>query len=76
MIFADLCDEGRYLLWLMPTIQIVFQSSMVTNITPPTCRIPDDCIDPRRYPLLTAREAMRQLVNDLLGRSVHVPGAL
>jgi hypothetical protein len=40
-----------------------------------SCRIPDDCIDPRRYPLLAAREAMRQLVDDLLGRSIRVPGA-
>lgn len=24
-----------------------------------TCRIPDDCIDLRRYPLLVARQAMR-----------------
>lgn len=40
------------------------------------CRIPDDCIDPRRYPLLVARETMRQLVDDLLGRSILVPGVL
>jgi hypothetical protein len=39
------------------------------------CRIPDDCIDPRRYPLLAARKAMRQLVDDLLGRSILAPGA-
>lgn len=39
-------------------------------------RIPDDCKDPRGYPLLTAREAMRQLVDDLLGRSILVTGAL
>jgi hypothetical protein len=41
----------------------------------PKCRIPDDCIDPRRYPLLAAREAMRQLVDDLLGRSILASGA-
>ena len=40
------------------------------------CRIPDDCIDPRRYPLLAAREAMRQLVDDLLGRSMLASGGL
>ena len=40
------------------------------------CRIPDDCIDPRRYPLLAAREAMRQLVDDLLGRSILASGVL
>lgn len=27
------------------------------------CRLPEDCIDPRKYPLLAAREAMRQLVD-------------
>lgn len=42
----------------------------------PSCRVPDDCIEPRRYPLLAAREAMRQLVDDLLGRSILAPGAL
>ena len=40
------------------------------------CRIPDDYIDARRYPLLAAREVMRQVVDDLLGRSTFAPGAL
>jgi len=31
----------------------------------PSCRIPDDCIDSKRYPLFIAREAMRALVYDL-----------
>jgi len=31
----------------------------------PICRIPDDCIDSKRYPLFIAREAMRALVYDL-----------
>jgi len=39
-------------------------------------RIPDDYIDARRYPLLAAREVMRQVVDDLLGRSTFAPGAL
>jgi hypothetical protein len=30
-----------------------------------SCRIPDDCIDSKRYPLFIAREAMRALVYDL-----------
>ena len=42
----------------------------------PNCRIPDDYIDARRYPLLAAREVMRQVVDDLLGRSTFAPGAL
>ena len=41
-----------------------------------SCRIPDDYIDARRYPLLAAREVMRQVVDDLLGRSTFAPGAL
>ena len=44
--------------------------------TSSSCRIPDDYIDARRYPLLAAREVMRQVVDDLLGRSTFAPGAL
>jgi hypothetical protein len=29
-----------------------------------TCRIPDDCIDSKRYPLFMAREVMRQLIDN------------
>lgn len=39
------------------------------------CRIPDEYIDSRKYSLLAAREAMRQLVDDLPGRSPLAPGA-
>jgi len=34
-------------------------------VRPTRCRIPDDCIDSKRYPLFIAREAMRALVYDL-----------
>ncbi|MCM2479988.1 serine/threonine-protein kinase [Serpentinimonas maccroryi] len=37
--------------------------SMTLNLL--NCRIPDDCIDSKRYPLFIAREAMRALVYDL-----------
>ncbi len=29
------------------------------------CRVPDDCIDPRRYPLFMARATMRALIADV-----------
>ncbi len=29
------------------------------------CKVPDDCIDPRRYPLFMARATMRALIADL-----------
>ncbi len=28
------------------------------------CRIPDDCIDSKRYPLCMAREILRQLIDN------------
>ena len=31
----------------------------------PTCRIPDDCIDSKRYPLFMARDVMRVLIEQL-----------
>ncbi len=31
------------------------------------CRVPDDCIDSRRYPLFMAREVMRGLIEQLKG---------
>ena len=41
-----------------------------------TCRIPDDCIDSKRYPLFMAREVMRQLIDNLCVTSAVHPGAL
>ncbi len=36
------------------------------------CRIPDDCIDLKRYPLLMAREVMRGLITELQSKeNVH-----
>ena len=31
----------------------------------PTCRIPDDCIDPKRYPLFMARAVLQELIESL-----------
>jgi len=42
----------------MPTISMFYGIVI-------SCRIPDDCIDSKRYPLFIAREAMRALVYDL-----------
>ena len=41
-----------------------------------TCRIPDDCIDSKRYPLFMAREVMRQLIDNLCVTPAVHPGAL
>ena len=30
-----------------------------------SCRIPDDCIDEKRYPLFMARAVMRELIESL-----------
>ena len=29
------------------------------------CRIPDDCIDPKRYPLFMARAVLQELIESL-----------
>jgi hypothetical protein len=42
----------------------------------PSCRIPDDCIDSKRYPLFMAREVMRQLIDNLCVTTAVHPGAL
>jgi hypothetical protein len=36
------------------------------------CRVPDDCIDLRRYPLLIARDVMRGLIEQFCSESVGV----
>jgi hypothetical protein len=41
-----------------------------------SCRIPDDCIDSKRYPLFMAREVMRQLIDNLCVATAVHPGAL
>ncbi len=43
---------------------------------PFSCRIPDDCIDSKRYPLFMAREVMRQLIDNLCVTTAVHPGAL
>ena len=41
-----------------------------------TCRIPDDCLDPKRYPLFMGRAVMQELVNGLKAQasSINVQG--
>jgi hypothetical protein len=41
-----------------------------------SCRIPDHCIDSKRYPLFMAREVMRQLIDNLCVTTAVQPGAL
>lgn len=37
----------------------------LNTICIPNCRIPDDCIDSKRYPLFMARDVMRVLIEQL-----------
>jgi hypothetical protein len=41
-----------------------------------SCRIPDDCIDSKRYPLFMAKEVMRKLIDNLCVTPAVNPGAL
>ncbi len=50
--------------------------SPTTSTVIATCRIPDDCIDSKRYPLFMAREVMRQLIDNLCVTTAVHPGAL
>ena len=34
-------------------------------LTVAICRIPDDCIDPKRYPLFMARAVLQELIESL-----------
>ena len=47
------------------------EPKLVGNPHDATCRIPDDCIDSRRYPLFMAREVMRGLIEQI---NAQVPG--
>ena len=43
--------------------QSVVISSQVSSVS--KCRIPDDCIDPKRYPLFMARAVLQELIESL-----------
>jgi hypothetical protein len=45
-----------------PLIPFISQSSSSTSTT---CRIPDDCIDLKRYPLFMARTVLQELIESL-----------
>ena len=40
-----------------------FPPGLVMNLS--TCRIPDDCIDSKRYPLFIARAVLKELIESL-----------
>ena len=42
-----------------------FRSGALNNNSLATCRIPDDCIDARRYPLFMGRAVMQELIKGL-----------
>ena len=45
------------------TPEVVYPSQLKETLN--TCRIPDDCIDSKRYPLFMARDVMRVLIEQL-----------
>ena len=41
----------------------VYRTGLFFDLTGiPSCRIPDDCIDPKRYPLFIARAVLQELI--------------
>ena len=39
-----------------------------------SCRVPDDCIDPKRYPLFMGRAVMQELINSLKAQAQSSTG--
>lgn len=37
----------------------------IAEVVDPSCRIPDDCIDSKRYPLFIARAVLKELIESL-----------
>ena len=59
---------GGYLLVGLLCVPFVYWNSANgyrTDGTGRNCRIPDDCIDSKRYPLFMARDVMRVLIEQL-----------
>ena len=44
------------------------------NMQIPRCRVPDDCIDPKRYPLFMGRAVMQELINSLKAQAQSSTG--
>ena len=49
---------------MLEKLHVVCPSCQTTNRIA-SCRIPDDCIDSKRYPLFMARDVMRVLIEQL-----------
>ena len=47
----------------LPPIDV--QRMLTQQIALRSCRIPDDCIDPKRYPLFMARAVLQELIESL-----------
>ena len=59
---GTICDNSlRFQIAEFEADAIVFQNHALV-----TCRVPDDCIDSRRYPLFMPREFMRGLTGNRL----------
>jgi hypothetical protein len=51
----------------------IYRDGKKTRLALGRFRIPDDCIDSRRYPLFIARATMRALVQDLTHATAELP---
>ena len=49
----------------IPGVRLVHYETGKPKAWVATCRIPDDCIDSKRYPLFMARDVMRVLIEQL-----------
>ena len=56
LVLSSLSDSKQY---------ITPGNKLVKRLYEVSCRIPDDCIDSKRYPLFMARDVMRVLIEQL-----------
>ena len=46
-------------------VPVAYGGLLVTKLQVTSCRIPDDCIDSKRYPLFMARSVLQELIKSL-----------
>ena len=57
--------KSKHELWVRETLGDAADTKQLAKQVAVTCRIPDDCIDSKRYPLFMARDVMRVLIEQL-----------
>ena len=50
---------------LIETLIVTAIAAVLIALAAPSCRIPDDCIDSKRYPLFMARAVLQELIESL-----------